>query len=109
MTLFGDKPKLKVMSQKRKRHVFRQQTTTREQISVSAAGANVSPFIIYPPCLPGVVCVLDGSRNSLYGYSNGGYMITELLMKWLDHLHAPEERPLVLMTDQHQIHCGRCV
>lgn len=38
-------------------------------------------------------------------------MTTELFTKWLYHFikHAPEERPLVLIMDQHETHCGHHV
>ena len=71
-TGFGDKPKSKskVMCQKGRRHVYRQQTTNRELITVhlavSATGANVPPFIIYTHFyLPSVTYALDGPRNRL--------------------------------------------
>ena len=116
-TGFGDKPKSreKVMCPKGKRHIYRQQTTTREHITVhmavSAAGAHVPPFIIYPRCLPNISYALDGPKDSLYGYSEKGYMTSELFRKWLDHFIklTPQERPLVLIMDQHETHCGRHV
>ncbi|KAL7408191.1 hypothetical protein ABVT39_019599 [Epinephelus coioides] len=112
---FGDKPKFKerVVCQKGRRHVYRQQTTTREHITVhlavSAAGANIPPFVIYPQCLPSVAYALDGPKNSLYGYSDKGYMTGELFIKWLDHFinHAPPEHPPLLIMDQHETHCSR--
>ncbi|XP_067283522.1 uncharacterized protein [Pseudorasbora parva] len=114
-TGFGDKPKSreKVICQKGKRHIYRQQTTTREHITVhvavSAAGESVPPFIIYPRCLPSVAYALGGPENSLYGYADKGYMTAELFLKWLDHFikYAPPARPLVLIMDQHETHCGR--
>ena len=87
------------MCQKGKRHVYHQQTTTREHITVhmavSAAGAHVPPFIIYPRCLPSVSHALDGLEFSLYGYSEKGHMTTELFTKWLNHFikHAPKNAP----------------
>lgn len=65
-TGFGDKPKSreKVMCLKAKRHIYRQQTNTREHITVhmavSAAATHVPPFIIYPRCLPSVSYALGG-------------------------------------------------
>ncbi|CAM4570323.1 unnamed protein product [Leuciscus chuanchicus] len=112
-TGFGDKPKSKVICQKGKRHIYRQQTTSREHITVhvavSAAGESVPPFIIYPRCLPSVAYALGGPENSLYGYADKGYMMAELFLKWLDHFikYAPPARPLVLIMDQHETHCGR--
>lgn len=98
------------MCPKGKRHVYRQQTTTREHITVhmavSAAGTHVPPVLIYPRCLPGVSYALGGPKNS-----EKSYMTTELFRRWLDHFvkHTPQERPLVLIMDQHETHCGHHV
>ncbi|KAL0185282.1 hypothetical protein M9458_020979 [Cirrhinus mrigala] len=54
-TGFGDKPrsKKKVMYQTGRKHVYQQQQTTREHITVhccvNAAGDSIPPFIIFPP------------------------------------------------------------
>ena len=47
---------------------------------ISATETNIPPFIIYPRCLPSVTYALHGTRDSLYDYSERGYMTIELLL-----------------------------
>ncbi len=44
-----------------------------------------------------------GPPNALYGIQEKGYMDSELFLKWLHYFirYAPEERPLILIMDQH--------
>ncbi|CAM4608595.1 unnamed protein product [Leuciscus chuanchicus] len=91
------------------------QQTTRKHITVhccvSAAGDSIPPFIIYPGCLPKNAYRLDGPPNALYGIQEKGYMDSELFLKWLRHFvqYAPEERPIILIMDQHETHVSRDV
>ncbi|KAM3601738.1 uncharacterized protein V6R79_018027 [Siganus canaliculatus] len=81
----------------------------RDHISVlacfSAAGEDISPFIIYSKAYPGGVCYkTQGPPNALYGWSDSGCLNSDLFKKWfLKHflLHAPKERPLLLIFDGH--------
>ncbi len=65
-TGFGDKPRSreKVLCQTGRKHVYQQQQTTREHITVhccvNAAGGKHSTLIIYPGCLPSNAYRLDG-------------------------------------------------
>ncbi|KAK9976532.1 hypothetical protein ABG768_021737 [Culter alburnus] len=116
-TGFGDKPRSreKVLCQTGRKHVYQQQQTTREHITVhccvNAAGDSIPPFIIYPGCLPSSAYRLDGPPNALYGIQDKGYMDSELFLKWLRHFikYAPEERPLILIMDQHETHVSKDV
>lgn len=47
--------------------------------------------------------------NALYGVQEKGYIDTELFLKWLLHFvkHAPEEKPLILIMDQHETHISK--
>ncbi|KAJ8340702.1 hypothetical protein SKAU_G00353350 [Synaphobranchus kaupii] len=111
-TGFGDKPRSreKVLCQTRRRHIYQQQQTTQQHITVhccvSAAGESIPPFIIFPGCLPSTAYKLDGPSNALYGIQQKGYMDGELFLKWLHHFirYAPEERPIILIMDQHETH-----
>ncbi|XDV25464.1 hypothetical protein PO909_029380 [Leuciscus waleckii] len=57
-TGFGDKPRSreKVLFQTGRKHIYQQQTMTREHITVhccvNAARDSIPPFIIYPGCFP---------------------------------------------------------
>ncbi|XP_042578769.1 tigger transposable element-derived protein 6-like [Cyprinus carpio] len=114
-TGFGDKPRSreKVLCQTGRKHVYQQQQTTREHITVhccvNAAGDSIPPFIIYPGCLPSNAYRLDGPPNALYVIQEKGYMDSELFLKWLHHFirYAPEERPLILIMDQHETHVSK--
>ncbi|TNN88677.1 Tigger transposable element-derived protein 1 [Liparis tanakae] len=83
---------------------------SRDHISVlacfSAAGEEIPPFIIYSKAYPGGVCYkTQGPPNALYGWSDSGYINSDLFKKWfLKHflLHAPKERPLLLIFDGHK-------
>lgn len=82
----------------------------RDHISVlacfNAAGEDIPPFIIYSKAYPGGVCYkMQGPPNALYGWSDSGCINSELFKKWfLKHflLHAPKERPLLLIFDGHK-------
>lgn len=82
----------------------------RDHISVlacfSAAGDDIPPFIIYSKAYPGGVSYkTQGPQNALYGWSDLGCINSELFKKWfLKHflLHAPKERPLLLIFDGHK-------
>ncbi|XP_073334858.1 uncharacterized protein [Pagrus major] len=82
----------------------------RDHISVlacfSATGVDIPPFIIYSKAYPGGVCYkTQGPPNALYGWSDSGCVNSELFKKWfLKHflLHAPKERPLLLIFDGHK-------
>ncbi|KAJ8375339.1 hypothetical protein SKAU_G00059190 [Synaphobranchus kaupii] len=114
-TGFGDKPRSreKVLCQTGRRHIYQQQQTTRQHITVhccvSAAGESIPPFIIFPGCLPSTAYKLDGPPNALYGIQQKGYMDGELFLKWLHHFirYAPEERPIILIMDQHETHVSK--
>ncbi len=116
-TGFGDKPRSreKVLCQTGRKHVYQQQQTTRKHITVhccvNAAGDSIPPFIIFPDCLPRNAYRLDGPPNALYGIQEKGYMDSELFLKWLRHFirYAPEERPLILIMDQHETHVSKDV
>lgn len=73
---------------------------------VSAAGESIPPFIIFPHCLPHTAYSLEGPKDALFGVSPNGYKDSELFMKWLAFFvkHAPAERPLLLIMDQHKTH-----
>lgn len=83
---------------------------SRDHISVlacfSAAGEDIPPFIIYSKAYPGGVCYkTQGPPNALYGWSDSGCINSDLFKKWfLKHflLHAPKERPLLLIFDGHK-------
>ncbi|KAM7374175.1 hypothetical protein PAMP_006849 [Pampus punctatissimus] len=83
---------------------------SRDHISVlgcfSAAGEDIPPFIIYSKAYPGGVCYkTQGPPNALYGWSDSGCINSDLFKKWfLKHflVHAPKERPLVLIFDGHK-------
>ncbi len=113
-TGFGDKPRSreKVLCQTGRKHIYQQQQTTREHITVhccvNAAGDSIPPFIIYPGCLPSNAYRLDGPP---YGIQEKGYMDSELFLKWLHYFirYAPEERPLILIMDQHETHVSKDV
>ncbi|XP_034060035.1 tigger transposable element-derived protein 6 [Gymnodraco acuticeps] len=83
---------------------------SRDHISVlacfSAAGEDIPPFIIYSKAYPGGVCYkTQGPSNAIYGWSNLGCINSDLFKKWfLKHflLHAPKERPLLLIFDGHK-------
>ncbi|KAJ8369676.1 hypothetical protein SKAU_G00097040 [Synaphobranchus kaupii] len=114
-TGFGDKPRSreKVLCQTGRKHIYQQQQTTRQHITVhccvSAAGESIPPFIIFPGCLPSTAYRLDGPPNALYGIQQKGYMDGELFLKWLHHFirYAPEERPIILIMDQHETHVSK--
>lgn len=82
----------------------------RDHVSVlacfSAAEEDIPPFIIYSKAYPGGVCYkTQGPPNALYGWSDSGGINSELFKKWfLKHflLHAPKERPLLLIFDGHK-------
>lgn len=82
----------------------------RDHISVlacfNAAGEDIPPFIIYSKAYPGGVCYkTQGPLNALYGWSDSGCVNSDLFKKWfLKHflLHAPKERPLLLIFDGHK-------
>ncbi|KAJ8340714.1 hypothetical protein SKAU_G00353470 [Synaphobranchus kaupii] len=77
-TGFGDKPRSreKVLCQTGRRHIYQQQQTTRQHITVHCCK---------------------------------GYMDGELFLKWLHHFirYAPEERPIILIMDQHETHVSK--
>ncbi|KAL6098939.1 uncharacterized protein ACO6RY_17964 [Pungitius sinensis] len=83
---------------------------SKDHISVlacfSAAGEEIPPFIIYSKAFPGGVCYkTQGPPNALYGWSDLGYVNSDLFKKWfLKHflVHAPKERPLLLIFDGHK-------
>jgi len=83
---------------------------SRDHISVlacfSAAGEDIPPFIIYSKAYPGGVCYkTQGPPNALYGWSDLGCINSDLFKKWfLKHflVHAPKERPLLLIFDGHK-------
>ncbi len=52
-----------------------------------------------------------GPPNALYGIQEKGYIDSELFLKWLHHFikYAPEERPLILIMDQHETHVSKDV
>ncbi|XP_031669824.1 uncharacterized protein LOC116359919 [Oncorhynchus kisutch] len=110
------KSREKVLCRKGREHIYQQQQqqhTTREHITVrccvSAAGESIPPFIIFHKCLPSTTYALEGPPKALYGVSPKGYMDAELFLKWLLLFvkHAPKERPLVLVVDQHKTHLSR--
>ncbi|XP_053298310.1 uncharacterized protein LOC128457575 isoform X5 [Pleuronectes platessa] len=82
----------------------------RDHISVlacfSAAGEDIPPFIVYSKAYPGGVCYkTQGPPNALYGWSGSGCINSDLFKKWfLKHflLHAPKQRPLLLIFDGHK-------
>ncbi|XP_069002783.1 uncharacterized protein [Embiotoca jacksoni] len=83
---------------------------SRDHISVlacfSAAGEDVAPFIIYSKAYPGGVCYkTQGPLNALYGWSDSGCINSDLFKKWFPKhflVHAPKERPLLLIFDGHR-------
>lgn len=89
---------------------FKPAPSSRDHISVlacfNAAGDGVPPFIIYSKAYPGGVSYkTQGPPNALYGWSESGYVNSELFKKWfLKHflIHAPKERPLLLIFDGHR-------
>ncbi|XP_076135340.1 uncharacterized protein LOC143117477 [Alosa pseudoharengus] len=116
-TGFGDKghSRQRVLCRKGQRHVYAQQVTTRDHVTVhccaNAAGESIPPFIIFQGCLPSTAYSLEGPSNALYGVSERGYMDSDLFVKWLGHFikHARQERPLLLFMDQHEAHVGKGV
>ncbi|XP_038150439.1 uncharacterized protein si:rp71-1d10.8 [Cyprinodon tularosa] len=84
--------------------------SSRDHISVlacfNAAGEDIPPFIIYSRAYPGGGCYkTQGPPNALYGWSESGYINSELFKKWfLKHFlfQAPKERPLLLIFDGHK-------
>ncbi|KAG5262976.1 hypothetical protein AALO_G00281080 [Alosa alosa] len=103
----------KVLCRKGQKHVYSQQSTSRDPITVhccvSASGESIPPFIIFAKCLPNDVYGLEGPKDALYGVSEKGYMDSDLFVKWLEHFvkHAPTERPLVMFLDQHETHVSK--
>lgn len=89
---------------------FKPAVGLRDHISVlacfNAAGEDIPPFIIYSKAYPGGVCYkTHGPSNAIYGWSESGCINSELFKKWfLKHflLHAPKERPLLLIFDGHK-------
>ncbi|XP_028322317.1 uncharacterized protein LOC114475579 [Gouania willdenowi] len=83
---------------------------SRDHISVlacfSAAGEDIPPFIIYSKAYPGGVCYkTQGPPNAFYGWSDSGFINSDLFKKWfLKHFipRAPKERPLLLIFDGHK-------
>ncbi|XP_076151795.1 uncharacterized protein LOC143134943 [Alosa pseudoharengus] len=116
-TGFGDKghSRQRVLCRKGQRHVYAQQVTTRDHVTVhccaNAAGESIPPFIIFQGCLRSTAYSLEGPTNALYGVSERGYMDSDLFVKWLGHFvrHARQERPLLLFMDQHEAHVGKGV
>lgn len=84
--------------------------SSRDHVSVlacfNAAGEDIPPFVIYSKAYPGGVCYkTQGPPDALYGWSESGYVNSELFKKWfLKHflLHAAKERPLLLIFDGHK-------
>lgn len=89
---------------------YKPASNSREHTSVlacfNAAGEDIPPFIIYSKAYPGGVCYkTQGPLNALYGWSDSGCINSELFKKWfLKHflVHAPKERPLLLVFDGHR-------
>ncbi|XP_077402175.1 uncharacterized protein LOC144035934 [Vanacampus margaritifer] len=83
---------------------------SKDYISVlaclNAAGTDIPPFIVYSKAYPGGVCYkTQGPSDALYGWSDSGFVTSELFKKWfLRHflVHAPKERPLLLVFDGHK-------
>ncbi|XP_077597392.1 uncharacterized protein LOC144213026 [Stigmatopora nigra] len=83
---------------------------SKDRVSVlaclNAAGADVPPFVVYSKAYPGGLCYKTrGPSRALYGCSDSGRVTSELFKKWfLGHflLHAPKERPLLLLFDGHK-------
>ncbi|KAF7205929.1 uncharacterized protein [Nothobranchius furzeri] len=84
--------------------------SSRDHISIlacfNAAAGDIPPFIIYSKAYPGGVCYkTQGPPHALYGWSDSGCINSELFKKWfLKHflIHAPKERPLLLLLDGHK-------
>ncbi|KAJ8348791.1 hypothetical protein SKAU_G00273800 [Synaphobranchus kaupii] len=95
-TGFGDKPRSreKVLCQTGRRHIYQQHLPPHGNISRSTAATAYK---------------LDGPPNALYGIQQKGYMDGELFLKWLHHFikYAPEERPIILIMDQHETHVSK--
>ncbi|XP_047235399.1 MFS-type transporter clz9 [Girardinichthys multiradiatus] len=89
---------------------YKPASSSRDHVSVlacfNAAGEDVPPFIIYSKAYPGGVCYkTQGPPNALYGWSESGYVNSELFKKWflkLFLIHAPKVRPLLLIFDGHK-------
>ncbi|XP_073766983.1 uncharacterized protein [Danio rerio] len=113
-TGFGDKPRSreKVLCQTGRKHKYQQQQIIREHITIHCcvnAGESIPPFIIYPDASQAIGWM--DPPNALYGVQEKGYMDSELFFKWLCHFdkYAPEERPIVLIMDQHETHVSKPV
>lgn len=72
----------------------------------NAAGEDIPPFIIYSKAYPSGACYKSqGPPDALYGCSESGCVTSELFRRWfLKHflVHAPKERPLLLIFDGHK-------
>ncbi|KAJ8333738.1 hypothetical protein SKAU_G00410570 [Synaphobranchus kaupii] len=76
----------------------------REKAHLPAAADHAATH--HGPLLP---YKLDGPPNALYGIQQKGYMDGELFLKWLHHFirYAPEERPIILIMNQHETHVSK--
>ncbi|XP_066285258.1 uncharacterized protein [Branchiostoma lanceolatum] len=83
----------------------------REHITVmecaSADGTAIPPLTIFPKNFPSSSYKLDGPINGLYATSESGYIDKEIYLHWLKkcfHKYASQERPVLLIQDQHSTH-----
>ena len=75
-------------------------------VCCDALGKDIPPMIIYPHCLPRNAYNLVGPKGASYTWQETGWIDSDLMIEWIPHFvkHAPKERPLFLIMDQHDTH-----
>ena len=117
--LQGTNSRLQVIAEKGSKNVYRLAPDTKEQITVlactSASGLFSKPMVIYP-----------GIRQPKYnfagvnaddfncGYSDNGWMTSEIFFTWLSSLFYPSvkdsvQSPIIIFLDGHRSHINLAV
>ncbi|XP_019632906.1 PREDICTED: jerky protein homolog-like [Branchiostoma belcheri] len=84
---------------------------TREHISsmecVSADGSALPPLVIFSKSYPSSAYKLEGPTNALYSTTQSGFIEGEVFVEWMKKCFcrfASQERPVLLLMDQHAAH-----
>eukprot|EP00058_Branchiostoma_floridae_P018305 XP_002603794.1 hypothetical protein BRAFLDRAFT_86625 [Branchiostoma floridae] len=84
---------------------------SRDHITVlecaSADGNAIPPLIIFSKNFPSSAYKLDGPPNALYASTSSGFIEAPVFLNWLKsgfHRFASQERPVLLLADQHSTH-----
>ncbi|CAH1259260.1 TIGD2 [Branchiostoma lanceolatum] len=87
---------------------------TRDHISImectAADGSAIPPLMIFSKCFPSSAYRLDGPPNALYATTPAGYIEGPVFLSWLKscfHRFATQERPVLLLADQHSTHMSQ--